>query len=126
VSDQYLRWALHGAVIGTLVITWFVGGRAHAESYTASDTYYAIDEASAEMDVSWHRLYWIVRCETGGTFNPYSIGRARELGAVQLHPRGELPRFYAYGYSDPFNPYEAVRFLAQRLLAGGARAWTCA
>jgi hypothetical protein len=100
---------------------------AHEEYiYTPADTFNALDEVSAELGVSWQRMYLIVRCETGATFDPYSYGRARELGVAQLHPRGELPRFYAWGYTDPYSPYQAVRFLGQRLLQGGARAWSCA
>jgi hypothetical protein len=67
-----------------------------------------------------------VSCETGGTFNPYAVGdRGQSVGAAQLHARGERSRFYAYGYGNPYNPYEAVEFLALRILAGGASAWTC-
>lgn len=96
-----------------------------AESFTADDTLDAIAVASANSGVSYARLLRVIRCETGGTFNPYSIGRQGELGAVQLHPRGELWRFYAYGYTNPFNPYHAVHFLADRILVGGAGAWSC-
>jgi len=101
--------------------------RAHAqEAYTAEDTYNALDEASAEIGVSWTWLYRTVRCETGGTMNPYSVGRQGELGVAQLHPRGELLRFYAWQYTDPYSPYQAIRFMAQRFVAGGASAWSCA
>jgi hypothetical protein len=96
------------------------------EIYTAEDTLQAIEQYSEEQDVSYRWLYAIVKCETAGTFDPYSVGRQGELGAVQLHPRGELQRFYAWGYFDPFSPWQSVRFLAQRLAMGGARAWSCA
>jgi hypothetical protein len=103
---------------------------AHAEEegprYTAQDTLDAIDQYSVEMGVSRAFLLRVVRCETGGTFDPYSVGRQGELGAAQLHPRGELLRFYAWQYTDPFSPWQAVRFLAQRVLMGGASAWSCA
>jgi hypothetical protein len=94
--------------------------------YTADDTLAAIWQYSLEFDVSYTWLRSIVRCESGGNFNPYAVGRQGELGAVQLHPHGELLRFYAWQYNDPFSPWQAVRFLAQRLKQGGARAWTCA
>lgn len=97
-----------------------------AQAYTADDTLAAIEQYSAEFDVSYTWLRSIVRCETGGTFDPYAVGRQGELGAVQLHPRGELLRFYAWGYDNPLSPFQAVAFLAQRLKQGGARAWTCA
>lgn len=96
------------------------------ERYTAQDTLNAIEEASAEIGVDDVWLYNVVRCETAGTFDPYSVGKQGELGAVQLHPRGELKRFFSWGYLDPFSPYQAVRFLAQRKTMGGASAWSCA
>lgn len=98
----------------------------HAQvPYDSSDTLAAIDEASSEIGVSYAWLYATVKCETANTFDPYSVGRQGELGAAQLHPRGELPRFYAIGYLDPFSPYQSVRFMAQRFKAGGAGAWSC-
>jgi hypothetical protein len=115
---------LVGIMLGTLL------GAAlgiHAqEAYTREDTLVAIQQYSDEIGVSQAWLLRIVRCETGGTFDPYSVGRSGELGAAQLHPRGELQRFYAWGYLDPFSPWQSVRFLAQRLSMGGARAWSCA
>jgi len=70
-----------------------------------------------------------VECETGGTFDPYSVGAAGELGAVQLHPRYALKDFYRVGYQDPYNPYEAVYFLAEALAGNrpplGAWTWSC-
>ena len=97
-----------------------------AQAYTADDTLEAISETSTSSGVGYWRLWNIVDCETAHTFSPNAIGRAGEIGAVQLHPRGELPRFYAYGFDNPWDPYQAVAFLAQRLIEGGARAWTCA
>lgn len=128
------RNVAYGIVIGLTLLTAFVviwlasppPGHAQEIAYTAEDTIAAIDEASAEIGVDWTWLYNTVRCETGGTFDPYSVGKQGELGAAQLHPRGELPRFYDWGYVDPYSPYQAVRFLAQRKTMGGARAWTCA
>jgi hypothetical protein len=116
--------ALFGVIVG-LVAGAALGIRAQ-EAYTAQDTLAAIHEASAETGVSESYLKSVVRCETGGTFDPYSVGRQGELGAAQLHPRGELPRFYAVGWLDPFSPYQAVRFMAQRFIDGGAGAWSCA
>jgi hypothetical protein len=116
--------AMVGIAIGTLLGA-ALGLRAQ-EIYTPDDTLAAIAQYSEEQDVSYRWLYSIVRCETAGTFDPYSVGRQGELGAVQLHPRGELLRFFAWGYLDPFSPWQSVRFLAQRLRMGGARAWSCA
>jgi soluble lytic murein transglycosylase-like protein len=112
------------AALMTLALDW--GGDGEAQPYTAADTIEAIDQASTETGVSRTWIYATVKCETGGTFNPYAIGRQGELGAAQLHPQGELPRFFAWGYTDPFNPSQAILFLAQRFAVGGARAWSCA
>jgi hypothetical protein len=115
-----------------LVLVVFLTFDAHTTTaqsdyiYGVGDTFAAIDNAASDYGVSYRRLYSIVDCETGHTFDPYSIGRAGEKGAAQLHPAGELPTFYARGYDNPFSPYQAVAFLAQRLNEGGAHAWTCA
>lgn len=119
-----MRLVLHATVL--LAIVLMMVRPVAAEGYTSDDTLEAISEASATYGVSEAWLRSIVRCETGGSFSPYAIGRQGELGPVQLHPRGELPRFYAWGYGDPFDPYQAVPFLAQRINQGGARAWSCA
>lgn len=116
------------AIAGSIAFcAWLLlSARAGAqEAYTASDTLAAIDQYSAEQGVSAALLTRVVSCETGGTFDPYSVGRQGELGAVQLHPRGELPRFLAWGYTDAFSPWQSVRFLAQRVAMGGAGAWSC-
>src|SRR4029434_2074114 len=86
----------------------------------------AIEQYADEQGVSYRWLQSIVRCETGGTYDPYSVGRAGEKGGAPLHTRGELIRFYAWGYDNVWSPYQSVRFLAQRLAMGGARAWSCA
>jgi hypothetical protein len=112
-------------LVGFVLIFLAAPARAQ-EGYTADDTLAAIEQYADEQGVSYRWLLSIVRCETGGTFDPYSVGRQGERGAVQLHPRGELIRFYAWGYDDPYSPYQSVRFLAQRLSMGGARAWSCA
>lgn len=119
------RW-LHVWVLTLLLALSIVLSARKAFAYDADDTLAAIDAASATYGVSYAWLRSIVRCETAGTYDPNSVGRLGEKGAVQLYARGELPRFYAWGYDDPFDPYQAVPFLAQRLLQGGARAWTCA
>lgn len=108
-------------VLGSAGPVW-----AEEARWSTWDTLNAIEQYSAEFDVSYAWLYATVGCETGWTFNPYSVGRQGELGAAQLHPRGELRRFRAWGYDDPFSPYQSVRFMAQRFTMGGARAWSCA
>ena len=130
MSDRELRWMVHLATLVTLLALLANAMRVHAQEedasyvYTAADTLAAIDQASVAHGVSWRWLYSIVRCES--QLDPYAVGRRGELGAAQLAPWGELRRFYARGFSNPYSPYQAVAFLAQRLNEGGARAWACA
>lgn len=108
-----------------LIVLALWPGTALATEWTPGDTLAALEQYAEEFEVSYWWLYRIVGCETGWTFRNDLVGRAGELGAVQLHPRGELPRFYAWGYDDPYSPYQSIRFLSQRLTMGGARAWSC-
>lgn len=94
--------------------------------FTPADTKEAIADAAYSTGVSYGWLYSTVSCETGGTFNPYVIGKLGELGAAQLYKYGELPRFYAYGFDNPFNPYQAVKYMALRFKIGRSGAWSCA
>lgn len=94
--------------------------------WTVDDTYAAIEDVSVHTGLSYRWLYRIVSCETGGTFDPYSRGAQGELGPVQLHPYGMLRTYYAEGFTDPFNPYHSMYFLAEHLLAGESYKWSCA
>jgi len=89
----------------------------HAQGYTTDDTHTALTAAST-------RIACIVHYETGGTYDPYALGKEQERGIAQLHPRGLLPLFYSWGYTDPDNPYQAVAFLERALQAGMASHWT--
>lgn len=86
--------------------------------FTPQDTLDALTTASA-------RTGCVVRYEVGGVgWNPYAIGRAGEQGAAQLHPQGRLGDFYRKGYTDPFDPYQAVAYLDGELAAGRGGAWS--
>jgi hypothetical protein len=101
---------------------------AHAEEetrWTPDDVSAAIVQYAAEIGVSEAYLYAVVSCEDP-SFNPYAVGRQGELGPVQLHPRGRLQHFLSLGYTDPYSPYQAVRYLAQEISFGRASAWSCA
>ena len=93
--------------------------------YTPDDTLAAIEQYTEEFGVSYRWVYRVVACETGYTFDPYSYGRQGELGAVQLHPRGELINFYRQGYTDPYSPYQAVRYLVSQFSIGRSYPWSC-
>jgi hypothetical protein len=120
------------------VVVWLLSASpGHAEGYTPSDTLAAIDDASARSGVPYARIYGIVGCETGWTFNPYTEGDyGTSHGAAQLHefydrlgrPAGEFGRFLAagHGYDEMYDPYVAMNWLADAINAGRARAWTCA
>ena len=88
------------------------------EPWTPADVLAAMATASP-------RARCIVRTEVGGVgYDPYAVGRSGELGPVQLHPRGKLPEFYARGYTDPFDPYQAVDYLDNALQRGQASHWS--
>lgn len=108
------------AILG-IIAACCVPGRALADdepyAYTAADTRAAMEQHS-----------WLAQCivevETGHTLNPYSVGRAGELGVAQLHPRGLLPEFYDAGYTNPFSPYQSMDFLEDALARGEGPAWS--
>lgn len=114
------------AIAGLLLVLATGPVQAAETQYTAEDTIAAIDQYADEQGVSRAYLRRIVSCETGATFDPYSVGRQGELGAAQLHPRGRLRHFLALGYLDPFSPWQSVRYLAQEIRFGRASAWSCA
>jgi hypothetical protein len=126
MSDTSLRLGVYVLLMAGLVLFGVCADSSHAqEAYTTSDTLAAIEQASLEIGVPTTLLTRIVRCETGGTLDPYSVGRQGELGVAQLHPRGELRRFYAWQYTDPFSPYQSIRFLAQEITYGRVGLWSC-
>jgi hypothetical protein len=117
--------------LGAAVLVCSSAPSAHAQAaFSSDDTLSAIDQASADTGISAALLRRIVRCETGGTFNPYAVGdHGTSFGAVQLHRPGLYWHFLAVGYLDPDDPYQAVEYLA-RVLRGdfaglsGSR-WSC-
>jgi hypothetical protein len=123
-----LHWAGFLAYVYGSVVLGFVCSTRPASAaetvYNDTDARLAIAEAAETYGVSEAWLLAVARCEAPG-LNPYAVGRQGELGIAQLHPRGELRRFYALGYANPFNPYEAMDFMAWRFSVGGARAWAC-
>lgn len=57
----------------------------------------------------------ILYCETGrsGRYDPYAVGGMGEVGPAQLLPGvgNGLSIFYAWGFTDPTNPYQAVAWV---------------
>jgi len=105
-------------------------GVARAEdAWTVSDVHQAILDASNSTGVPHARLWSIVACETGRTFDPWSVGdRGTSFGPVQLHVGGgEITRYRAaYPGRSLHDPYSSIEYLATAILEGRSAAWSCA
>ena len=96
-----------------------------SNEWTAEHTLHAIEINSEVHSIAYESLVCIVGYETGWTFNPYAIGDGgKSHGVAQLHEKGLLPLFYRWGYSNPYNPYEAVDFLGAAINHGYKWNWT--
>lgn len=84
------------------------------------DTIY--DRAAAH-GVSGAWMERVARCES--SLNPRAIGRLGERGLFQLNSPELLNTFYRWGYSDPFNAWEASDFTARAFAQGLAYLWSC-
>ena len=63
----------------------------------------------------------IVTCETGGTWNPLTVGDAGERGLFQIHPI-HFWRFDADRLFDPvYNTWAAFQLYQER----GWKPWSC-
>lgn len=129
------KWGL--AIVSGALIAAAITGRASAASASATgtewdreSTFDAINHASADTGVDYYRLFRIVACETGGKLDPYAEGDGgHSHGAAQLNDYGALNTFYAVGYTNPYDPYQAVYFLAESLRGDhpplGPHTWSC-
>jgi hypothetical protein len=124
--------AIAGALLLTLTLlnpVWAAPG--DGAGFTVEHTFDAISSASSDSGVSYSLMVGIVRCETGGTFNPYIEGDGgHSHGIAQLNDYGNaLSAFYAAGYDDPYNPYQAAYFMAEALNGRykhlGRWTWNC-
>ncbi len=122
------RLLLHVFALVTL-FAWL--STARVEAFDSSDTLTAIDQAAVTVGVPAERLTRVVSCETAHTFNPYAVGDwGTSFGAAQLHRGGNaLPIFYAVGYTDPDDPYQAIEFMARAFRGDfphlGWWTWSC-
>lgn len=64
------------------------------------------------------RVGCVIRAETGGTYEPYSVGRQGELGPGQLHPAGKLLAFRAAGFMIRSRPGRPSRSWSSNSRAG--------
>jgi soluble lytic murein transglycosylase-like protein len=115
------RLILHVAVLALLGVA-LAAPPAHAQSAAPLQDYAAEQAAAYGLSAAW--LARIITCESG--WNPRAVGAAGEQGLAQLHPRGLRPLFFTQGYTDPFDPYQSIEFLAWALANGYAAHWTCA
>jgi hypothetical protein len=53
-------------------------------------------------------------------------GRAGEIGLFQLKPGGMLPVFYAWGYTNPWSPWQQAAFATKAFALGYGGRWSCA
>ncbi len=69
----------------------------------------------------------IVRCETGGTFDPNSTGRQGEVGLAQLHPRWQSGRAAKFGWSmnDLYDPAKNLVVAVDLYSESGWSQWSC-
>lgn len=117
---------LLAAVLVAALVMVLATRPAGAHPYTAEDTRAAVYAAAAETGVSAAWLYRVVKCETAHTWNPYSVGDGGlSEGAAQLHLYGLRSTFYRWGFTDHWNPYQAVSFMAHAFKAGLAYLWSC-
>ena len=112
------RLLLHALVLGLIAATTTTAQAG------PPDLEQIVRERAAAHAVDGDYLASVAGCES--RWDVYAVGARGELGLFQLAPWGELRRFYAEGYADPFNAWEASDFAARRFAAGGSSAWSCA
>ena len=83
---------------------------------------YSVDDSLAALEGASARVWCIAQVESN--YDPNAVGRQGEQGLVQLHPGGLLPVFYAWGYTDPWDPWQSRSFLERALAAGYANHWS--
>lgn len=133
---RFARLALALAIIAALAFALMRPMPARAAPlegvYTPADVHAAIEIAAEKYGVAWWLLDEIVDCETGGTYDPYSVGDGgTSFGPVQINLRGLWTHYKRVtGGASTYNPYAAIGYLAS-VEAGyypGLRAsdhWSC-
>lgn len=89
-----------------------------------------IHERAAHHGVAGAWLEAVLRCESRTArreLDPHAVGDGgQSVGLAQLHARGLRPLFHQRGFTDPFDPYQAIEFAAWAFSQGLAGHWTCA
>lgn len=115
-----------------LLLLTFGSGVGQAWGQTPSEIREMATERATAHGASAGTLIGIVACES--TFRPDAVGdRGRSHGLVQLNdlPTGLLHHFRQVGYSDPYNAWEALDYLARVAVGTWAgqgitlRRWSC-
>lgn len=120
-----------GHIVVLLIVLAALARSSYAAPYDKADVFAALEQASADTGVPYATLYSIVGCESGWTFSPNLDGdHGHSHGSSQLNDYGNaLPLFYGAGYTNPYNPYEAIYFMAEALRGDhpplGRWTWSC-
>jgi hypothetical protein len=106
-------------VIALLLAVALATGQLEVTSVSAI----VVDRALAHQ-VDPDELIALATCES--SLDPNAVGdRGTSYGLFQLHRGGLLHDFYADGYTDPFDPWQASDFTAAAVAAGEGGAWSC-
>lgn len=119
-------WAVY-LVIVTLLVLRDCGQLGAAPRGDADWITSLIYREAAEYGVSGDWLLWVALCETGGTLDPYRVGRQGEIGLFQWHPHGlwrQVPIFS--GWWDVYDVTLNVRGAAWAFSRGLSYHWSCA
>jgi hypothetical protein len=113
------------SLLATTVLYVSIALSPHAQAqqtFTTEDTHVAISAAAHEHGVA----EWLLDCMAmrEATYRPYAVGSRGEQGVAQLKSPGRRDDFYARGYTDPFNPYQAIDYQALSIREGAGPAWT--
>ena len=119
-----IRGMGQAACLGLIMVGTVLNAKPAESQVVPPELLALVDERAAYRGASAGWMRSIIQCES--RWDIYAVGLAGELGLVQLHPRGLLREFLALGYADPFDPSEAIDYLAWALVHGRASHWSCA
>lgn len=79
-----------------------------------------VEKYALEYGVSSTTMMQVIKCESG--FNPKAVGdNGTSYGLAQIH----LPAWPHVTVAQATNPEFAIKFMAEQMSRGNARAWTC-
>lgn len=110
-------------LIVRLAATFLILGTAApaaASEFTPDDSQVAVTRAAEKYDIDVNFLDCIAYWESDGTYDPAARGdwsprrgRYESRGVAQIHDRGLLASFLAWGYTSRDNPYQSMDFVAR-------------